>query len=54
MPDALVDETSLVGPPERIRNGLQAWTESGVTTLLAGTLQIDAVRALAAANSSRA
>jgi F420-dependent oxidoreductase-like protein len=49
VPDALVDETSLVGPPERIRDGLAAWKESGVTTLLAGTLQLDAVRALAAA-----
>ncbi|TML15685.1 MAG: LLM class flavin-dependent oxidoreductase, partial [Actinobacteria bacterium] len=51
VPDELVDETSLVGPPERIRDGLEAWRESGVTTLLVGTLQIDAVRALAETNS---
>ena len=51
VPDELVDETSLVGPPERIRDGLAAWRESGVTTLLVGTMQVDAVRALAAANA---
>jgi F420-dependent oxidoreductase-like protein len=51
VPDELVDETSLAGPPERVRDALQAWKESGVTTLLAGTLQIDAIRALAEANS---
>jgi alkanesulfonate monooxygenase SsuD/methylene tetrahydromethanopterin reductase-like flavin-dependent oxidoreductase (luciferase family) len=27
VPDALIDETSLVGPPERIRDRLQAWQE---------------------------
>jgi F420-dependent oxidoreductase-like protein len=51
VPDELVDETSLVGPPERIRDRLQAWKESGVTTLMAGTMQIDALRALADANA---
>jgi F420-dependent oxidoreductase-like protein len=51
VPDALVDETSLVGPPERIRDRLQAWEESGVTTLMAATMQIDALRALADASS---
>jgi len=47
VPDALVDEVALVGPPERIRDRLAAWREAGVTTLIATTLQIDAVRALA-------
>jgi F420-dependent oxidoreductase-like protein len=37
VPDALADEISLVGPPERIRDRLEAWKESPVTTLLAGT-----------------
>lgn len=27
VPDALIDEISLVGPPERIRERLQAWQE---------------------------
>jgi F420-dependent oxidoreductase-like protein len=47
VPDALVDEVALVGPPERIRDRMAAWREAGVTTLIATTLQIDAVRALA-------
>jgi F420-dependent oxidoreductase-like protein len=34
VPDALVDEVALVGPPERIAERLEAWNESGVTTLL--------------------
>jgi F420-dependent oxidoreductase-like protein len=37
VPDALADEISLVGPPERIRDRLAAWHESPVTTLLVGT-----------------
>jgi F420-dependent oxidoreductase-like protein len=44
VPDALVDEVALVGPPERIADRLEAWRESGATTLLvtardAGTLR---------------
>ena len=27
MPDALIDEISLVGPPARIKDRLQAWQE---------------------------
>ncbi|MGH7031406.1 MAG: LLM class flavin-dependent oxidoreductase, partial [Stellaceae bacterium] len=27
VPDALIDETSLVGPKERVRDRLQAWKE---------------------------
>jgi alkanesulfonate monooxygenase SsuD/methylene tetrahydromethanopterin reductase-like flavin-dependent oxidoreductase (luciferase family) len=29
VPDALVDETSLVGSPDRIRERLQAWKDAG-------------------------
>jgi F420-dependent oxidoreductase-like protein len=47
VPDALVDEVSLVGPKERIADRLQAWRESGATTLLCGTSDVDALRALA-------
>jgi alkanesulfonate monooxygenase SsuD/methylene tetrahydromethanopterin reductase-like flavin-dependent oxidoreductase (luciferase family) len=36
VPDALADEISLVGSRERIRDRLQAWEESPVTTLLVG------------------
>jgi alkanesulfonate monooxygenase SsuD/methylene tetrahydromethanopterin reductase-like flavin-dependent oxidoreductase (luciferase family) len=51
VPDTLVDEVALVGPPKRIRDRMAAWREAGVTTLIAATLQIDAVRALAAAQA---
>jgi alkanesulfonate monooxygenase SsuD/methylene tetrahydromethanopterin reductase-like flavin-dependent oxidoreductase (luciferase family) len=37
VPDALVDEVALVGPRERIGDRLEAWRESGVTTLLVQT-----------------
>jgi F420-dependent oxidoreductase-like protein len=47
VPDALADEVSLVGPPERIRDRLAAWRESGVTTVICATMQIEAVRLLA-------
>ena len=33
VPDALVDELSLIGTPEMIRDRLEAWRESAVTTL---------------------
>jgi F420-dependent oxidoreductase-like protein len=36
VPDAMIDEICLVGPPARIRAGLEAWRESSVTTLLVG------------------
>jgi F420-dependent oxidoreductase-like protein len=36
VPDAFVDEISLVGPPERVRDRLAAWRSSAVTSLLVG------------------
>ncbi len=47
VPDLLADEISLVGPRERIRERLSAWRGSPVTTLLAGTRDVKAVRLLA-------
>ncbi|MEO6026283.1 MAG: LLM class F420-dependent oxidoreductase [Candidatus Binatia bacterium] len=49
VPDQLADEVALVGPPERIRERLAAWRESGVTTVVCGTRQIDALRIVAEA-----
>jgi F420-dependent oxidoreductase-like protein len=46
VPDELADEVSLVGPKERIRDRLAAWTESPVTTMICATMQIEAVRLL--------
>jgi len=37
VPDALVDETALVGPVDRIIDRLQAWKESRVDTLILST-----------------
>jgi F420-dependent oxidoreductase-like protein len=36
VPDQFADEISLVGPVERIRDRLQAWKETPVTTLMVG------------------
>ncbi len=49
VPDALADEVSLCGPPERIRDRLAAWRESGATTLICATQQAEALRTLAEA-----
>jgi F420-dependent oxidoreductase-like protein len=42
VPDALIDETSLVGPKERIRDRLQAWTAIAAQNEV-GTLQLAGV-----------
>ena len=47
VPDQLVDEVALVGPPERIRDRARAWKASPVTTMILGTVQPEAVRLLA-------
>jgi F420-dependent oxidoreductase-like protein len=47
VPDAFVDDVALVGPPERIREKLAAWRESGVTTLLVQSHDPVALRTMA-------
>jgi len=37
VPDALVDELTLVGSKERISDRLDAWRDAGVTTMILGT-----------------
>jgi F420-dependent oxidoreductase-like protein len=49
VPDRLADEVSLVGPPERIRDRLAPWRAAGVTTLICGARQPEALRTLAEA-----
>ena len=49
VPDQFADEISLVGPPARIRERLQAWKKTPVTTLLAGTRDTATLRVLAEA-----
>ena len=47
VPDRLIDEVALVGPADRIRDRLAAWKASRVTTMIAATVQPEAVRLLA-------
>ena len=47
VPDALVDEVALVGSRERIADRLEAWRESGATTLIVGTRDPLALRMMA-------
>jgi F420-dependent oxidoreductase-like protein len=47
VPDALVDEMALVGPRERIGDRLEAWRESGATTMLVSARDSATVRAIA-------
>jgi F420-dependent oxidoreductase-like protein len=47
VPDALVDEVALCGPRERIRERLSIWREAGVTTLICGAGQPEALRTMA-------
>ena len=53
VPDALVDEVSLIGPKERIVERLQVWkaaaAERQVDTLLASGASTEALRVLAEA-----
>jgi hypothetical protein len=42
-----VDEVSLCGPRERIRERLALWRSSGVTTLICATARLDTIRLMA-------
>ena len=46
VPDELVDEIALCGPPERIKDQLAAWREAGVTTLICGAQSIESIRTM--------
>jgi alkanesulfonate monooxygenase SsuD/methylene tetrahydromethanopterin reductase-like flavin-dependent oxidoreductase (luciferase family) len=47
VPDAFVDDMALVGPKERIADRLDAWRESGVTTMLVSTRDERSLRMIA-------
>jgi F420-dependent oxidoreductase-like protein len=47
VPDALVDEVALCGPRERIAERLAAWKTCGITTMICGTSDINALRVMA-------
>jgi F420-dependent oxidoreductase-like protein len=47
VPDELVDEIALCGPRERIAERIELWKQSPVTTMIAGTVQPEALELLA-------
>jgi F420-dependent oxidoreductase-like protein len=47
VPDELIDEVALVGPRERIADRLDAWRDSGITTMVVGAAQPEALRVMA-------
>ena len=51
VPDELVDECALIGPPERIKEKLQSWKELDKTgklgTLVLGNVSKEAMRVIA-------
>jgi F420-dependent oxidoreductase-like protein len=47
VPDSLVDEVALCGPKERIAERLSRWRSAGVTTMICGVGQVEAVRTMA-------
>ena len=47
VPDEFADEISLVGPPARIRERIEAWRKTPVTTLLIGSRDPEVLRLLA-------
>jgi F420-dependent oxidoreductase-like protein len=47
VPDELVDAVSLVGPKARIRERLEAWKQTPVTTLIVGSPQPEALQVMA-------
>jgi alkanesulfonate monooxygenase SsuD/methylene tetrahydromethanopterin reductase-like flavin-dependent oxidoreductase (luciferase family) len=47
VPSSFADEISLVGPPERIKERLQAWDDSAVTTLNVAVGDVDTMRRIA-------
>jgi len=49
VPNQLADEVALVGPAARIRDRLGPWRESGVTTMICGARQAEALRTIAEA-----
>jgi alkanesulfonate monooxygenase SsuD/methylene tetrahydromethanopterin reductase-like flavin-dependent oxidoreductase (luciferase family) len=47
VPDELVDEVSLCGPPSRIKERLEPWREAGVTHMIVTVKDADAMRTMA-------
>ena len=43
----MIDEVALLGPKERIRDRLEPWREAGVTTMILGAQQPEALEVMA-------
>src|SRR4030095_6421572 len=53
VPDALVDEVALCGPRERLQERLPRWKTAGITTLICGAVQPEALELMAELALSR-
>jgi F420-dependent oxidoreductase-like protein len=51
VPDALIDEMALVGPPDRIRDRIAVWEDSGATKLLVSARDLATIRVVSEAVS---
>ncbi|MGH8977765.1 MAG: LLM class flavin-dependent oxidoreductase, partial [Acidimicrobiia bacterium] len=47
IPFEMIDEVALIGPKERIRDRLEPWREAGVTTMIVGAQQPEALEVMA-------
>ena len=47
VPDQLIDDLYLVGPPDRIRGEFEKWKDAPIGTMMVGAIQPEAVRLLA-------
>jgi hypothetical protein len=49
VPDEWIDQKSLVGPPERIKQRYRAWESSGITSITVRSKQPEAIETMAQA-----
>ena len=47
VPTRMVEDIALIGPKERIRDRFDAWRDSGVTTMIVGAQQREALDTMA-------
>jgi hypothetical protein len=47
VPNEFIDEIALIGPKERIRDRLQAWKDSKVTTMLLHAADAESLKVMA-------
>jgi hypothetical protein len=49
VPDEWIDQKSLVGPPDRIKERYRAWESSGITSITVRSKQPEAIEVMAQA-----